>query len=161
MNYRGEIIPSTNDLLKLAQKAVGAIQHTPEWKYEDFYNRSRRRKIGIEAINKRVYLKPLSSQGEHDVSGVFIVYLGKRAMYVGIAKQILQKLKRHAKGPNSNFVLSESKVNSKHNYKQGQAFTLPSWTFKIIPEKNPYKMQFLEVYLAVALKAEWNTFCTY
>ncbi len=167
-------IPEMKTLVQNAEKHFLKVGSLPIFRFEDFYE-----------FRKGEYYKKIPSNidsllnnrvdGKKEINGLYIFYEAKTPVYVGISKTIIGRIKQHMRGKRHNEsslayrifreerVFEGPRLNDEYekDRERIQRMMREEWTFKIIPEKEPYERYFLEIYLAIKLKTRWNDFDTH
>lgn len=136
--------------------------------------------------NSTIYqkMKPLinarldrNRKEENEIKGLYL--FGDKTtgdtvpVYVGISGSIFRRLKQHSWGKNDNestLAYLMAQYNTGHNGKRSKIDPMElermrsivrNFKFAVYPESDDYRLYFLEVYVAGALKTKWNRFKTH
>ncbi|MBL6448383.1 GIY-YIG nuclease family protein [Fulvivirga sp. 29W222] len=193
INYAGETVPISNDLIAKCQAHVSGLSSKNKYKFEELFfpvknEYHRNTSIWLSIYNnwdKDEYKeaeKPESEQrSKNEVKGLYIFYENHKAIYVGISRKILRRLKNHFRGTTHNeaslvYLMLRDKHDKKHKLYKGnrsdlklfederemvQTEMLANWKIAIIPIEDNYEMYLTELLIACELKTKWNTFETH
>lgn len=171
---RNMTIPIMKTLLQNAEKYFVGLESDRVFRFRDFYE-FRKGEYYKKIPDDIEFLLNNRDDGKNEISGLYIFYEANKAVYIGISKTIIRRIKQHMRGKSHYesslaYLIFKEKRGFKgprlnDEYKKHreniQSMMREEWTFKIIPEKRPHERYFLEIYLAIKLKTRWNDFDTH
>ena len=165
-NYLNRTIPKPVDAWNHVMSKANSAKQQERFKFYDVYEKYRIRNGGQE------YKRLVNEY----IKGCYILFENGKAVYVGISKDIINRIKQHFCGKTHNTAsyvyLRASQMHGysgeRSKWKEFDNYRLPlqnimreNWEFSVIKENDDTLLYLLEVCLAMELKTYWNSFHTH
>jgi predicted GIY-YIG superfamily endonuclease len=112
-------------------------------------------------------LDSLREKQDKPVIGVYVLYNKSEPVYVGISRNILNRIKQHFTGTSPSqsslvYLIARTEQQDFVTFRDDfQKHMRKDWSFSMIPEENPYTKYLMEIYIACKLETKWNSFETH
>jgi hypothetical protein len=182
-NYKDEFMPESSDLLKKADEILTGLSNIKTYTFWDIFKLSKKEEYCYTKIFDGTALLNCknNSNKENEISGLYVFIKDSKPIYIGISKTIIRRIRQHMYGENHNestlaFLIALKQYEEKEGREyDGERSDFPynqyrpriqddmrdNWKIKIIKEKCPYTMHFLEVHFSIKLQTYWNSFETH
>lgn len=177
-NFNEENIPDIDEIFSKIQKELSDFKKIKKFTFNELFIKTNRNEFSTNLVLIKKYYENFIT--DNDFKGLYIFYENDIAIYVGISKKILRRIKQHFLS-NSHFSASLVYLIAREKHDESIGFynddreNFPfenyreeiqnnmrnNWKISLLSENDNYILYLKEIYISCKLKTYWNSFATH